>query len=311
MLGLTALLAQTEPSGFVVWVDRIARAPLSKVVLFAAFFTFVRLAVWPTLKNTPTYERLGAYNFAKVVNEICDAIVYAGVVVFMLVRPFGIQTFFIPSGSMIDTLLLYDYIVANKWVYRVAEPKHNDIVVFKPPKGALNEGQGDTDFIKRLIGTPGDIVEWKGKRLYRNGKPIDEPYVDYTVPLSPSGPVLPVSSWKDVNQADFKLVFDNGRYIPVQYTGTFVNRIATVENPTGEDISNTGCADEFVPKDAAEALRWRNLPPAPIPPGYYFFMGDNRNGSFDSRGWGLVPRDSIIGKSEFIWFPFNRWRKTD
>lgn len=308
MFGLTALLAQSAPSGFVVWVDKVARAPLSLVVIFALVFTAIRLVVWPILKKTPRHERYGMYTVARYVNDICDAVVYAGVVVFMLVRPFGVQTFFIPSGSMINTLHLYDYIVANKFVYRFSEPQRNDIVVFKPPKRALFEGQGDTDFIKRLIGKAGDVIEWKNKKLYRNGQPVDEPYVDYTYPGDANGPPMPRQEWDQIRQANFKLIKDGDQYIPVQYTDYTVNMMP-LGDPVDDDMV-TGCAKELVPKNPEEARRWRDAPPAAIPPGYFFFMGDNRNGSFDGRGWGLVPRDSIIGKSEFIWFPMSRWRLT-
>lgn len=296
------------PSGLPAMIDKLARAPISQVVLFAIALTLVRVAIWPYLKNTPAHQRLGAYTFAKVVNEICDAVVYAGIVVFLLVRPFGVQTFYIPSGSMIDTLMLNDYIVANKLAYRIGDPKVGDIVVFKPPKSALFAHQGDTDFIKRLIGGPGDVVEWKGKKLYRNGKLIDEPYVDYTV--NPNGPVMDPTLWGQVPQADFKLIKDGERYIVVQYTPSSVNEFNTDINVLEGDGALTSCADELVPKDEEEAKRWRELPAVAIPPGHYLFMGDNRNGSFDGRGWGLVPRSSIIAKSEFIWLPMARWGRT-
>lgn len=303
------LLAQTEPSGLVVWIDRAARAPLSQVVMFAVAFTFLRLAVWPTLRYTLPDDRVGLYHVAKVVNEICDAVVFTGVVIFMLVRPFGIQTFYIPTGSMIDTLMLNDYILANKLAYRVGKPAHGDIVVFKPPQRALNPGQGDTDFIKRLIGVPGDLVEWKDKKLYRNGQYVPEPYVDYTFPGNPEGKVVPIANRDMIRQASFKLIKDNGRYIPLQYTDTFVNTMPI--STTSDDQSITQCADEFVPSSPDEAKRWLALPAEPIPPHSYLFMGDNRNGSSDGRSWGLATDRNIIGKCEFIWFPFNRWRRTN
>ncbi|MBS1714769.1 MAG: signal peptidase I [Armatimonadetes bacterium] len=300
-----ALLAQSEPGGFVLWIDRLARAPLSIVLLFVLSLTLVRVAVYPYLKSVEPDDRGSLYSFARIVNEVCDAVCYAGVVVFMLVRPFGIQTFFIPSGSMIDTLNLYDYIVANKLVYRVQEPRHGDIVVFKPPKRALGHDQEDTDFIKRLIGLPGDVIEWKGKKLVRNGRVVDEPYVDYTV--DPNGPVAPKDEWETVMQADFKLVLDGDRVVPVQYSPSTVNMF-----PLDDQVIDglTTCAPEYIPNDLRQAKAWRDAPAVAVPPGYLLFMGDNRNGSYDCRGWGLVPRASVIGKSEAIFFPLNRWRWT-
>ncbi len=305
MFGLTELIAQEGP---VVWIDRVARAPLSVVVMVAIALTAIRLMVWPILKNTPQHLRFGNFKIAKAVNDTTDAAVYAGVVVFMLVRPFGIQTFYIPTGSMINTLHLHDYIIANKFIYRFNEPKHGDIIVFKPPKRALSPDQKDTDFIKRLIGKEGDVIEWKNKQLYRNGKAVNEPYVDYTYPGNPNGEPMPPELSSSVVQANYKLIEWKGQYIPVQYTDNTVNMV-----PLGsiyESNALTGCAAELSPKDADEAKAWRDAPAAAIPKGYYFFMGDNRNGSFDGRGWGLVPRESLIGKAEFIFFPMARWRQT-
>ncbi len=297
-----SLLAQAgQPQGLVFWIDRVARAPLSKVLIFALICTVVRISVFPFLKRTPIHLRTGVYSWAKIANELCDALVYAGIAVFMLIRPFVIQTFFIPSGSMIDTLRIHDYIVANKFVYRVSEPEHGDIVVFKPPKRALHPGQSDTDFIKRLIGKPGDLIEIKNKKLYRNGSPVDEPYVDYTetsfgMGSEPMSTPLPRERWDEVSIPDFKLVEYKGQVWPVQMQSGLVNV--------------AGVAKEYQTTDVAVMQALQGLPAAKIPAGYYLMMGDNRNGSFDSRGWGLVPRDSIIGRSEFIWLPVARWRAT-
>lgn len=308
MFGLETVLAQTEPTGFVFWVDRLARAPLSKVVLLVAALTLVRVSVWPILAATREDERGTLYSLARIVNEVTDAVVYAGMIIFMIVRPFGFQTFYIPTGSMIDTLLLNDYIVANKLAYRLGEPQRGDVVVFKPPKRALNPGQADVDFIKRLIGKPGDIIEWRQKTLYRNGVRSAEPYVDYTFPGNPDGPVVPKSYEKDIQQADFKLIQVGDRYIPLQYTETTVNQMGVGEPPIDDGLSR--CADEFVPRNPEEARYWKSLPAAAIPPGYLLFMGDNRNGSSDGRSWGLAERANVIAKSEFVWFPLSRLHPT-
>jgi len=292
---LWSLVAQAQPSPFFQFVDKLARAPLSSVLIFAAVCTAVRLATYPVLKGTPQHKRGAPFAIARTLNELADALVYAGIVVFMLVRPFGIQTFYIPSGSMIDTLLVNDMIVANKLIYRYSEPQVGDIVVFKPPKRALNPDQAETDFIKRLVGKEGDVIEIKNKILHRNGKPINEPYVDYTSGIR-GETVLPKDTWSSVYLPDFKLVEDNGQYIPLQIDGDLVN---AVQGRT---------ASEFMLSTQEDMDRLKALPAAKIPKGYFMFMGDNRNGSADSRTWGLVPRESIIGRSEFVWFPPKRWK---
>lgn len=293
------LLAQTGgPNQVILTIDRIARMPMSTVAYGALALTVVRVLAWLYLRKTAPHERFGfGFGSMRFLNDASDALVYAGIIVFFLVRPFGIQTFFIPTGSMVDTLLVNDYIVANKLVYRVSEPKFGDIIVFKPPKRALEPGAGNQDYIKRLIGLPGDLILWKDKQLYRNGKPVDEPYVDYT---QPDLTVLPRNQWAAVPQANFKLVEDRGTVKPVQEWGDLVNAPG----------SYTHVAEEYAAFDQEEMRRLASLPPARVPEGYYLFMGDNRNGSFDSRGWGLVPREDLIGRAEFIFLPVSRWQRT-
>ena len=94
----------------------------------------------------------------------------------LLIRTFIVQAFRIPSGSMIPTLLVGDHILVNKLVYRFGDPKRLDVVVFKFPLDPKK------DYIKRVIGLPGDKVEIINKVVYINGKPLKEPYVQHTDP---------------------------------------------------------------------------------------------------------------------------------
>lgn len=298
----STLLAQTaEPQGFLGWVDKLARTPLSQVVIFVAICTVIRFALWPYLARTAPHQRFGGYTAAKLFNEFLDAVIYAGVFVFLIIRPFLVQTFYIPSGSMIQTLQIKDYIIANKLVYRYSDPQNGDIVVFKPPKRALFAHQGETDFIKRLQGKPGDVVEWTNNVLYRNGKAVDEPYMCFTVNDPPGSTrfrnLTPEEIEAQVPRADFRLVTYKGKLIPI-------NIVDGIVNP-GPPYN---AAEFTIPPEDQEMVK--RLPAEPVPPGHYLFMGDNRNNSFDGRGWGLVTRDAIIGRSECIWLPFSRWRIT-
>jgi signal peptidase I len=312
VLGPLDFLAQQEPSNMLQFVDRLARTPISAIVWVGVVGTVVRLGLAHYLKTTPRHLRTGLYTMAKIVNEISDAVVYAAIVVFMLVRPFGIQTFNIPTGSMVSTINPGEFIVANKWVYRTSDPKRFDIVVFKPPPYALFPGQpSDTSFIKRLIGLPGDTVEWKDKRLYINGQEIPEPWVDYTDNTATK--VLPKEQWASVISPNFKLVKDKDQYVPVQYAPDALRYPDLVSSSVNAPMSVTAAAAPFTPPidDKATRLRWLEAPPAAVPPGHYLFMGDNRNGSFDGRGWGLVKREDIIAKSWFIFLPIHRWGLTN
>ena len=209
------------------FIDSAARTPLSQVVIGVAVLTVLRMALAPYLKNTPQHLRLGTYSFVRFLNEVLDAIIYAGVFVFMIIRPFGIQAFLIPSGSMWPTLYVNDFIVANKAIYRYTDPRVNDIVVFRPPIQAVNpdqkdsEGQVKVDFIKRCVGTPGDVVELREGVLYRNGKPVPDPYRHYSTTMDYTNfQEMPASEVAQMPQASFKWIKWKGRIIPLNYTRT-------------------------------------------------------------------------------------------
>lgn len=299
-MDFTSLFAQHEQQGALLWIDKIARTPLSVVVIGVGICTLIRALLFLTiLKPRPAYLIDSQYKAAQFINEACDAVIYAGVFVFLVIRPFVLQTFFIPSGSMVQTLQINDYIVANKFIYRVSDPQDGDIIVFKPPTIALAPGQGDTDFIKRLIGKPGDLIEIKNRVLYRNGMAVEEPYTHYTRQLDAEG-----IKWADLSPTesalqempDFKLVEYQGKIWPLTITGSRANA-----GPGPE---------EFHLDDPSLEAKLISQPAVKVPDGYYLMIGDNRNNSFDGRFWGLVPRKSIIGRAEFIWFPLSRMGRT-
>lgn len=337
------LLAQNGPGagGFQQTIDALARTPLSQIVIFVAICSLVRVALYKYLRNTLPHHRHGIYPVAKFINEAMDAIVYAGVFVFMLIRPFAVQAFLIPSGSMEQTLYVNDFIVANKAIYRYSDPQFKDIVVFKPPAHALNKDQHDVDFIKRCIGTPGHLIEVRKGKLWRDGAPVDEPYLSD----SPDNGIDPTSAnghperlGKDVPmETDWKLIYYQGKarpdlagqYLPVQINhgpgvgqancnfgqGVGIARVYAVGISPDAD-PNQSMVTRWKPENQLTDQEWafeRELQaakPVPVPKGYVLMFGDNRDHSYDGRCWGLVPRDDVIGRAEFIWLPINRWRIT-
>ncbi len=174
------------------------------------------------------------------------------VLVVLLLRAYVVQAYNIPSGSMKPTLLVGDFILVNKLVYDLSEPKRGDIVVFKWPVNPK------IDFIKRIIGMPGDVIEVKDYQVYINGKPL---------PLKKVGEV-----YEDGNK---KLIFEETLPNGVKH------KIALYEDPI--------------------MLR-KDVPQTVIPDGYYFVMGDNRDNSEDSRYWGFLPRENIVGKAFVVYF---------
>jgi signal peptidase I len=148
------------------------------------------------IPRIPTQSRLRASLL-----ELDDSLLIAILVVFCLLRPFVIQAFYIPSGSMEPTLRERDRILVLKFWYDVREPQPGDIVVFRAPKAAYygnpleNQDLAEQkDFIKRLVGCPGDRLRVADYALYRNGKPVQEPYLKdppiYSWPLDPVNDVL-------------------------------------------------------------------------------------------------------------------------
>lgn len=129
----------------------------------------------------------------KMLKEYSEALIIAFILA-MIIRTFFIQAFKIPSGSMLDTLLIGDHLLVSKIVYGVkvpftdnylvtfSEPDHEDIIVFEFPEDPSK------DFIKRVVGLPGDVLEIKDKTLYRNGEEVQETYVQHTDPSVRSGP---------------------------------------------------------------------------------------------------------------------------
>lgn len=294
------------------FIDALARTPQSIIFLFALGLTAVRLVVFPILRRTVAHLRGPLYKTGRGVNEIADSLVYAAILIFFLVRPFVFQTFVIPSGSMVPTLLVNDYIGLNKAIYRYTEPQRFDIVVFRPPKRAAQEGQIDAagnvnvDFVKRLIGLPGDLVEIRRGDLYINGQRTDQPWIHFTRPIGDGSRYVDLDPTviQEMTKQSWKLVKRNGEVYPLNYTEYDANSEYPQRGPA--NILPYGTVPAYALTDTAEMERLKGQPAEKIPEGYYLFMGDNRNNSSDGRAWGLVPKASIVGRAEFIWMPLSR-----
>ncbi len=175
-----------------------------------------------------------------VIWEYTEALLVA-IVLAVVIRFFIVQAYKIPSGSMLETLQIGDYLLVTRFNYGIkipftdreilhtGDPQRGDIIVFKYPRDTSQ------DYIKRIEGLPGDTIEMRNKQLYRNGQKVVEPYIQNIRP----------------NQ-----------------------RIPGVDD----------------------------MAPIRVPEGKYFVMGDNRDGSADSREWGFVPREYIQGKAWIIYW---------
>jgi signal peptidase I len=202
-------------------------------------------------------------------------VIVQALVLAMVIRTVLFQPFTIPSGSMMPTLLVGDYIFVNKFAYGyskyslpfspnifsgrifASEPKRGDVVVFRFPPNP------DVDYIKRLVGLPGDHIQYKDDLLYINGK---------AVPRAADGSF----------NSDYKL--DPGQDVPV-FRETFDNG-KTFDTLDQSPVSRGDNTQEFI-----------------VPPGHYFMMGDNRDNSLDSRfDVGYVPAENLVGRASVIFF---------
>ena len=209
------------------------------------------------------------------------------ILVVFLLRSFLVEPFKIPSGSMMPTLVVGDLILVNKFHYGLrlpvlntkitqgSAPQRGDVMVFRyPPKPSL-------DYIKRVVGVPGDEVSYLNKRLRVNG--VEQPVAalpDY----------LDDESMRYLRRLDERL---DGRH-------------HNILNDDDRPAFIPG-ADRFAFRDncrySVEGVVCK------VPPGHYFMMGDNRDNSLDSRYWGFVPEANIVGKAFWVWMNFGNLKR--
>ncbi|HHJ63694.1 MAG TPA: signal peptidase I [Aquifex aeolicus] len=200
------------------------------------------------------------------------------VVAVLLIRATLVQAFNIPSASMQPTLLIGDFILVNKLVYTVSEPRVGDVVVFKYPVNP------SLDYIKRIIAGPGDLVEFLD--LEKNGVRV------YGV---------------RVNGQEYPLKFRGTRRFNGRTYYEFEESIPLDGRRISHSVwfsSHPTKVAGLTPYVRVSCMRYRyNLcVKFRVPEGHYFVMGDNRDNSEDSRFWGFVPRESILGKAFVIYF---------
>jgi len=198
------------------------------------------------------------------------------ILVVFVIRSFIAEPFKIPSGSMMPTLLAGDYILVNKYAYGlrlpvvnsvfldIGQPKRGDVAVFHfPPNPKI-------DYIKRIIGLPGDQIQYQNKRLTVNGQQ------------------LAVDALQTEN-------FTGAQHL-IEKLGNVEHHILVHDVPNRYELGSIG--DKLI---SGETIT--------VPEGSYFAMGDNRDNSSDSRVWGFVPDQNLVGKAFFIWFNFDKFSR--
>ncbi len=227
------------------------------LILFSAVVITGAIYVWNKIADVP-----------KWMNEYLGSFFPVLLAVFVL-RSFVAEPFRIPSGSMLPTLHIGDFILVNKFSYGIrlpvankkviplSEPERGDVVVFRYPRDE------SINFIKRLVGLPGDEIEYKNKRLIINGAPLDVEKIGEFSGVEAGEPGLLAEMLDEqLGDVSHKILLDDGGH--------------------------------------RGALKFT------VPDGQYFVMGDNRDHSNDSRYWGFVDDQLLVGKAFFIWFNWNK-----
>ena len=209
------------------------------------------------------------------------------ILVVFILRSFLFEPFKIPSGSMIPTLLVGDLILVNKFTYGLRlpvlnvkltegnKPQRGDVMVFRyPPNPNL-------DYIKRVVGLPGDEVAYLNKRLTINGQPVE---------TKPSQEFFDEDSMRYAKQFQETL-------------GTHTHNLLIDENRPAFVSGAENFPDRDNCRYSVEGVVCK------VPTNSYFMMGDNRDNSLDSRYWGFVPDKNIVGRAFFIWMNFGNWKR--
>ena len=209
------------------------------------------------------------------------------IVVVFILRSFLFEPFKIPSGSMIPTLQIGDLILVNKFHYGIRLPVLNtqltagtpvqrgDVMVFRyPPKP-------NVDYIKRVVGVPGDEVAYLNKKLTINGQPIEtQALPDY---------------------------FDDST---MRYFKHFSEKLGSKPHQSIQDNDRPAFVPGVDPFPHSENCQYTvEGVRCKVPAGHYFMMGDNRDNSLDSRYWGFVPDANIVGKAFFVWMNFGNLKR--
>ena len=208
-----------------------------------------------------------------------------------LLRSFLVEPFRIPSGSMMPTLLAGDFILVNKYTYgirlpvidkkviEINDPGRGDVMVFHFPEDP------STDYIKRVVGLPGDLVEYRDKRLTINGQPLSyRQNGTFSFETGGLNYVTGIVYREKLGENEHDAMVIPG--IP----GFMKEQLKSFPNQGNCTYNDEGFACR-------------------VPEGHYFMMGDNRDGSNDSRYWGFVPDGNIVGKAFFIWMNFGDYKR--
>lgn len=242
----------------------------------------------------------------------------------LLIKTFLIETSRVPTGSMEQTIMVGDFLFVNKFIYgsssprnipftnvslpyfqlpALAEPEKGDIIVFEYP-GDRDELQPTEilNYVKRCVGEPGDTIEIKNKVVYINGEELYRPpHIQYLMPdILPTSytrpDIFPKGSGWNKDQYGPLVIPKKGDIVKLSSGNIEIYRML-INRKYGRNVVNV--VDENIYIDGKKVTEFE------VDQNYYFAMGDNRDDSADSRYWGFVPREKIIGEALMIYWSWN------
>lgn len=237
-----------------------------------------------------TKEQITAARKEPIIIEYARAFFPVILIVFLL-RSFLVEPFRIPSGSMLPSLLPGDFILVNKFIYGIRlpvinkkvldinQPERGNVMVFRYP------GDPSVNYIKRVVGLPGDHIVYKNKQLYINDQLMPQTNAQpYTLRELGGGKSMMERRQEDLTGAVHNILISKP------------TRMLTMENALPDNyLQNHYIPDQYYEYE--------------VPSGKYFVMGDNRDRSNDSRFWGFVPEENLVGNAFFIWFSWDMARQ--
>jgi signal peptidase I len=255
--------------------------------------------------------------WARTISETCDTINFVLILAFLLIRPFVAQAFYIPSESMESTLLVKDRLIVDKLSYRFIPLNRHDVVVFEAPPNATQEHKDGIDFIKRLIGEPGDTIQVKEAKLMVGDEVFSESTntdahsylrdkfslgIDDSIKFFPDYVLInnkiqlkPEEIAEKLGQPGAKVTITPGQTL---LNGKVQDEPYTREDPSYNFPSNQSNTFQVDSPESDGSYK--------VPEGYVFMMGDNRNRSADSHVWGPLEKRRVVGKARIVFWPLNR-----
>ena len=292
--------------------DQIANLPLPIIIAVIAGATFLRF-VFRKVDNPAV----------RGISDLCDTCAFVLALAFLIIRPFVAQAFYIPTESMVNTLLVNDRLVVDRISYRLGNPKRGDIIVFDAPPTATNGKK--LDFIKRCVAIEGDTVEVQPPKIMAGDREIDAiamTGMDWhrvlrEILTSQEGSVkfletgVSIDAGAPMSIADFQTHLKakiqeyakvNGPSLTVSMAQQLVDAGKDLTIIPGRTLINGKVAPEIYTREDPDYV----LPMLTIGKDEVFMLGDNRNFSHDSHMWGALETKRIVGKAQAIWFPLNR-----